>query len=187
MYRISNYEKEEYPKSQIKIHHILNYVAKIGLIFVISKLEKYFDLQYFMIIFCFCRRFVDTFIIIYNEEKITFAARKLKLILMKDFVDALKNYANFKGRTSRKSFWIFILINVGISILLGMIGQAVDFVLLSSIYQLAVLVPSLAIGARRMHDVGKSGWFYLIPLYNLYLAIQQGEPNENTWGSPINE
>lgn len=106
---------------------------------------------------------------------------------MKDFVDALKNYANFKGRTGRKAFWIFILINFGISIVLGMIGKAINFVLLSSIFQLAVLVPSLAIGARRMHDVGKSGWFILIPFYGLYLAIQKGEPNENTWGSPVEE
>lgn len=106
---------------------------------------------------------------------------------MKDFVDALKNYANFKGRTGRKAFWIFTLINFGISIVLGMVGSAIDFVFLSTVYNLAVLVPSLAIGARRMHDVGKSGWFYLIPFYNLYLAIQKGEPNENTWGSPVEE
>lgn len=106
---------------------------------------------------------------------------------MKHFVDALKNYANFKGRTGRKAFWTFILINFGISMVLGLIGNAINFVFLSSVYNLAVLVPSLAIGARRMHDIGKSGWFYLIPFYNLYLAIQKGEPNENTWGSPVEE
>lgn len=106
---------------------------------------------------------------------------------MKYFIEALKNYANFKGRTGRKAFWIFTLINLGISVLLGMVGKAIDFVLLSSLYQLAVLLPSLAIGARRMHDVGKSGWFFLIPFYNLYLAIQPGEPNENTWGVPVKD
>lgn len=104
---------------------------------------------------------------------------------MKDFVDALKNYANFKGRTRRKSFWIFILISMGISVLLSVIGGMIDFNFLSTIYGLAILLPSLAIGARRMHDAGKSGWFYLIPFYNLYLAIQPSEPNVNTWGAPV--
>lgn len=106
---------------------------------------------------------------------------------MNHFVNALKNYANFKGRTGRKSFWIFILISMGISVLLSAIGGMIDFNLLSTIYSLAILLPSLAIGVRRMHDVGKSGWFYLIPLYNLYLAIQPSEPNANTWGTPVEE
>jgi uncharacterized membrane protein YhaH (DUF805 family) len=47
---------------------------------------------------------------------------------------------------------------------------------------LAVLIPSIAVGVRRMHDVGKSGWFLLIPIYNLILALSEGEKGDNKYG-----
>lgn len=92
------------------------------------------------------------------------------------------NYANFKGRARRKEYWMFFLINVIISFVLGFVGGMLDFVYLSSIYSLAVLVPSIAVAVRRMHDVGKSGWFMLIPIYNLYLAVQDSVPGSNEYG-----
>lgn len=52
------------------------------------------------------------------------------------------------------------------------------------VYYLATIIPYLAIGVRRMHDVGKSGWFILIPLYNFILAVTQSEPGVNKWGAP---
>jgi len=53
---------------------------------------------------------------------------------------------------------------------------------LSNIYNLAVLIPGIAVGVRRMHDVGKSGWFLLIPIYNLILACTDGEKGSNLYG-----
>lgn len=59
---------------------------------------------------------------------------------------------------------------------------------LSNLYSLAVLVPSLAVAVRRMHDVGKSGWYILIPIYNLILAVTEGDNGPNEYGEdPKNE
>jgi|GEM_PF-6714767 len=58
-----------------------------------------------------------------------------------------------------------------------MISPTVDI-----IYLLAVIVPSLAVGVRRMHDVGKSGWYLLIPLYNFILAVSRGDSGDNEYG-----
>lgn len=53
------------------------------------------------------------------------------------------------------------------------------------------MLPAIAVGVRRMHDVGKSGWFLLIPIYSLILALTNGEEGENEYGedakNPINE
>ncbi len=84
----------------------------------------------------------------------------------------LSNYTNFSGRATRPEFWLFILflflVNVFSSILDGILGT--NFI--SNLSSLALLVPSLSVSVRRMHDVGKSGWFLLVPFYNLYLYVQ---------------
>lgn len=99
------------------------------------------------------------------------------------FLDVLKaQYADFKGRTAKKNFWMYILFIIIINIIVGAIATAIHFPLLSKIVSLALLVPNIAIGIRRMHDVGKSGWFILIPIYNIILWIGDGEPQENKWG-----
>lgn len=101
---------------------------------------------------------------------------------MNHYTEVLKKYTLFKGRAGKTEFWYFILINIGISIVLSIIGSMINFNLLSSIYSLAVLLPTLAVGSRRMHDIGKSGIFFIIPLYNIYLAIQDSEKGENQYG-----
>ena len=101
---------------------------------------------------------------------------------MNHYTSVLKKYADFKGRSSKTEFWYFIAINLLISVALSFIGGLISFEFLSSIYALVVLVPSLAVGARRMHDIGKSGWYYLIPFYNLYLAFQEGDIGTNEYG-----
>lgn len=53
---------------------------------------------------------------------------------------------------------------------------------LGNIYSLGVLLPSLAVSVRRLHDVNKSGWFYLVPFYNLYLLCIDGTRGENAYG-----
>ncbi len=99
------------------------------------------------------------------------------------YLKVWKNYANFNGRARRKEYWMFILFNAIISYGL----QALVFVdeslaLLSGLYSLAVLIPSIAVAVRRMHDVGKSGWFLLIPIYNLILAATNGDEGSNEYG-----
>ena len=99
------------------------------------------------------------------------------------YTKALQNYAVFNGRARRSEYWYFVLFNFIISFVLGYVGQFVGLYNLSSLYSLAVLVPSIAVGVRRMHDVGKSGWFLLIPIYNLILACTDGVTGENEYGT----
>lgn len=108
---------------------------------------------------------------------------------MEWYLKVLKNYAVFSGRARRKEYWMFVLINMLVAIILGFIDGATGMIdtasgngMTSSIYQLAVVIPSIAVGVRRMHDVGKSGWFLLIPIYNFILAITDGETEENAYG-----
>ena len=102
----------------------------------------------------------------------------------------IKNYANFEGRARRKEYWYFVLINFIFSLVLGFVSGATDLTfgptgesgILDTIYSLAVFIPSIAVGVRRMHDVGKSGWYLLIPLYNFVLAVTEGENKRNEYG-----
>jgi len=98
---------------------------------------------------------------------------------MKNYLEVLQNYAVFKGRATRTEYWSFILINAIISWVLGMIDSSqIGY----SIYSLAVLIPTLAVAVRRMHDVGKSGWYLLIPIYNFILAVSIGDSGDNEYG-----
>ncbi len=89
------------------------------------------------------------------------------------FVDAVKavfnKYADFKGRARRSEYWYFVLFSGVVSAILGAIPKAGPF--LSAIFSLAILVPSLAVSWRRMHDIGKSGAYYLIALIPIVGAI----------------
>ncbi len=98
------------------------------------------------------------------------------------YLKVIKNYATFSGRARRKEFWMFFLFHMIISIVLGAIGGALKFPMLSNIYALAVFIPYLAVAVRRVHDVGKSGWFILIPIYNLVLFCTDGEAGANQYG-----
>lgn len=108
------------------------------------------------------------------------------------YIKVIQNYALFSGRARRKEYWMFFLFNVIISMVFTIIDQ-IFFGLyqpqwLSNLYSLAVLVPSLAVAVRRMHDVGKSGWYILIPIYNLILAVTEGDNGPNEYGEdPKNE
>lgn len=99
-----------------------------------------------------------------------------------------EHYADFKGRARRKEYWMFTLINLIIAVVLGIVGGLIKFPFISTIYGLAVLLPGVAVGVRRLHDLGKSGWLLLlglIPLVNfylLYLFCLEGEKTTNAWG-----
>lgn len=74
-----------------------------------------------------------------------------------------ENYANFKGRARRSEYWYFVLLNIIISLILlgidSMLGMGMGF---RNLYGLAVFIPGLAVSVRRLHDIGKSGWWLLI-------------------------
>ena len=100
---------------------------------------------------------------------------------MNYFITVLQKYAQFSGRARRSEYWYFALFSTIISIVLTLIGTALNFRLLGNIYSIAVIIPSIAVGVRRMHDVGKSGWFILIPIYNFILACTDGTPGDNEY------
>ena len=111
---------------------------------------------------------------------------------MKWYLKVLNQYFDFSGRARRKEYWVFVLFSALISWTL----QILDFVfgtymltILASIYSLLVFIPGLAVTLRRLHDAGKSGWYFfliLIPIIGwiwlLVLLCLEGEPRPNQWG-----
>jgi uncharacterized membrane protein YhaH (DUF805 family) len=103
-----------------------------------------------------------------------------------------EHYLDFKGRARRKEYWMFVLINSLISWSFSLLDLAVGstvFSILSLVYSLLVLIPSLAVCVRRLHDVGKSGWFYLLIflpiigwIWLLVLFCTDSEHGPNKWG-----
>ena len=90
---------------------------------------------------------------------------------MQYFFKAFQNFSNFNGRARRKEYWYFVLFNVIVSVLVAVISDAIRVPAIYLVYVLIALLPGLAVGIRRMHDVGKSGWFIFIPFYNLVLTM----------------
>lgn len=98
----------------------------------------------------------------------------------------LTKYADFNGRAARPEFWWFVLAQIVVSFILNMVLPV-----LGMLFSLAVLVPSLAAGSRRLHDIGKSGWLQLlgfIPVIGwvllIYWAAQPGDAAANQYGPP---
>ncbi|WP_416191706.1 DUF805 domain-containing protein [Neisseria sp. CCUG12390] len=113
------------------------------------------------------------------------------------YLKVLKNYAGFGGRARRKEFWMFTLVNVIIAFVLGMVDAVLGTFdpetgigLLGAVYALAVLLPSIAVTTRRLHDTNRSGWWqllYFIPLIGvlvvLIFTLLEGTPGDNHFGA----
>ncbi len=83
--------------------------------------------------------------------------------ILTSYVEMWKNYANFKGRMTRKTFWLAYAMNFVITLVLGLFGYFTGFMALYSLYALAAMVPGLSMGARRLHDTNRSAhWLWLI-------------------------
>ena len=86
--------------------------------------------------------------------------------------DGFKRYAEFSGVSSRSQYWYFILgTTVASLIIQALLG---DFG--GNVFTLATIIPTIAVAIRRMHDVGKSGWFILVPIYNFILLVTPTKP-----------
>ncbi|SRR5579883_222484 len=108
---------------------------------------------------------------------------------MKWYLKVLKQYAVFSGRASRTEYWMFVLFNFLATIAVGLVGSLLGSVtqtdqsVLVNIYQLAVFVPSIAVGCRRMHDTDRHGLWLLVPIANLIFALQEGTKGDNRFGA----
>jgi len=106
------------------------------------------------------------------------------------YLTVLKRYAVFTGRAARTEFWMFALFNVIVSVVLTLVDNLLGLgALLAGLYSLAVLLPSIGVGIRRLHDTGRSGWWLLIsfvPLVGaivlLVFAVQDSQPGDNQYG-----
>jgi len=112
------------------------------------------------------------------------------------YLMALKKYAEFQGRAQRKEYWMFTLFNFLAMVLLGIVGALLGGGgegglgdVLQGLYGIAVLVPGIAVTVRRLHDIGKSGWWGLVALIPLigsliliYFAVKDSQPETNEYG-----
>ena len=107
------------------------------------------------------------------------------------------NYANFSGRARRQEYWMFVLFNMIFAFLIAFVGGLLGEMFnapelgmaLYVIYLLAIIIPSIAVLVRRLHDIGKSGaWFFIsfVPfiggIWLLILMCTEGERIENQYG-----
>lgn len=111
------------------------------------------------------------------------------------YFDVLRKYAVFEGRSRRKEYWIFALISTIVLISLRLIDEMMGWTVwdegfLSLLYSVAVIVPSIAVTVRRLHDTDRSGWWCLIALIPLVGAIivlvfmvLDGTEGDNRFGS----
>ncbi|MEV7611871.1 DUF805 domain-containing protein [Streptomyces sp. NPDC089799] len=109
---------------------------------------------------------------------------------MNIYLDVLKKYVLFTGRARRQEYWIFTLFSTIASVILMVIDFALGiYPLLTALYILATLLPSLGVSVRRLHDTGKSGWFILLGLIPfvggiimLIFMATEGEAQPNAYG-----
>ena len=115
---------------------------------------------------------------------------------MSYFLKCINNYTNFSGRARRKEYWMYMLFLW----LFTMVAVLIDWVIaiamggyfyniVSTLFSLATLLPSLAVGVRRLHDVDKSGWWMFISfvpviggIWLLILLATEGTPGKNIYG-----
>lgn len=136
---------------------------------------------------------------IINEEE--FNTKKANILRIKEgdssmkkpnifeyYVKVLKKYIDPTGRASRREYLSYFLVNLIVAFFLGFLEglfglfpYTEDSVLVL-IYNYLVFLPGLFLGIRRMHDHNKSGWYILIPIYNVILFFTKGDSEENKYG-----
>lgn len=113
------------------------------------------------------------------------------------WLTAMKKYVDFSGRARRKEYWMFTLFNIifliaalVLDLLLGSVSEDLGYGLFYSLFSLGILLPTWSVTVRRLHDVGKSGWWIfisLIPilggLWLLILTVTDGQAGDNQYGA----
>ncbi len=110
---------------------------------------------------------------------------------MNYYLDVLtKKYAVFEGRARRMEFWMFVLFNFIAIVVLSLVDAIIGIPILAPLYSLAVLIPSIAVTVRRLHDIDFVGWWFFISfvpavggLILLVFMVLPGTPGDNRFGS----
>lgn len=108
------------------------------------------------------------------------------------YLQVLRNYTQFDGRSRRSEYWNFFLFNLIVALVLGffdsVLRQMLGFGVLGTLYGLAVLIPGIAVSIRRLHDTDRSGWWLLlafVPIVGLVLIwfmAQDSQSGTNRYG-----
>jgi uncharacterized membrane protein YhaH (DUF805 family) len=115
------------------------------------------------------------------------------------FLEALKNYVTFTGRATRQQYWMYILfyivfyfIAVTLDINLGQFDKEKMTGFISTVYTFGLLLPTIAILARRLHDIGRSSWWILLilipvagSLVILVFTLMDSQKGENEYGESL--
>jgi uncharacterized membrane protein YhaH (DUF805 family) len=109
---------------------------------------------------------------------------------MQWYLKVISNYVGFAGRARRKEYWMFMLVNILIALTLGFVeGLLGSPGYIGGLYSLFIMLPSIAVAVRRLHDTGRTGWWVLInfvPFIGffifLYFMVVEGEPSDNEYG-----
>jgi uncharacterized membrane protein YhaH (DUF805 family) len=119
-----------------------------------------------------------------------------KNLIMNWYLKVLKQFADFSSRARRTEYWMFVLFNIIFTIvamildnLLGLTIGDLPYGVFYFLYGFALLIPSLAVSVRRLHDLGKSGWMIFIAfipivgaIWLLVLMATEGKPGDNQYG-----
>lgn len=114
---------------------------------------------------------------LYRNKKI------IKRHFIESFIYCLSLYRNFKGRTSRKDYWSFILVFFFFVFILNGIDIGTFINIPLSIYLIIFILPLSSGTIRRLHDTGHVGWFIFVPFINIYLLFKKGHGRMNRYGS----
>ena len=106
------------------------------------------------------------------------------------YLEPWKKFAVGKGRAGRKEYWFFYLGNFVVGIVLSAMGGSLlgvanytGFSSPSTLFELATVIPTIAVGVRRIHDTGHSGWWILLPIVNLIFLLIDSQDGENKYGA----
>ncbi len=107
---------------------------------------------------------------------------------MNHFINALKNYAVIKGHSRKSEFWYFMLFTFIIERSVGLteyflgFSEAIIGGFVTRIVEFVLLLPSITVAIRRMHDLNLSGWYMLVPIYSIVLTLTKGDNGPNEYG-----
>lgn len=110
--------------------------------------------------------------------------------LIQNYVGVLRNWSNFSGRARRREYWMFFLGNIALGIVLAIVGGLLGKLGMAivALFWLVIIVPTIAVSVRRLHDTGRPGWWYLLVLVPfgafvlLYFFVVEGQPGTNEYG-----